>query len=174
MTRSSWSALFAAAVFVGGTSLQGQIRVLPLVDEGDPIVLSDAAFDATDPERPAITVRLENTTKETFSADQIWLSFVRFYTPEETRRNGDQKIWDCGLQARANHDQPKQTPLLHPGGSLEVRMSLGQGCVLNPQHEHFSATVSHIAAGRRFGDFVWLREVGDLSRLLQAAMLKAH
>lgn len=174
MTMRWQRVMLAAAMIAYGTSVQGQIAVLPLVDEADPIKLSDAAFDASDPERPAITVRLENTSQIPFSTDRIWLSFLRFYTPDETRQNNDRKIWDCGLMARANHDQPKQAVELLPGASLQVRMSLVAGCVLNPQHEHFSAEVSHISAGPRFRDFVWKREVGEHSRLLTAAMSKVH
>ena len=172
---NAWrSVVFAAAIILCGTAAHAQVAVVPLVDEADPIKLSDARFDAMDPERPAITVRLENTTTQPFSTDRIWLSFVRFYTPDETRRNGDGAIWNCGLSARANHDQPKEAVPLPPGASLLVTVSLGPGCVLNPQHEHFSASVSHISAGRRFGDFNWKREAADLSRLLQAAMLTAR
>jgi hypothetical protein len=174
MTKRSLSAVVAVAVIVAGASARGQIRVLPLADETDPIKLSEAEFDGSDPERPAITVRLENMSKVPFSTDRIWLSFLRFYTPDETRQNKDRKIWDCGLMARANHDQPKQALELLPGASLQVRMSLGAACVLNPQHEHFSAEVSHISAGGRFADFVWKREVGEHGRLLQAAMLKVQ
>lgn len=78
--------LFAAIVTVGGLSAQGQVVVLPLTDPGDPVRLSDAAFDAADPTRPAITVRLENTTAQPVSTDRIWLSFSRFFTPYDMRR----------------------------------------------------------------------------------------
>jgi hypothetical protein len=173
---SGWrSALCAAAVIVGGVSVHGQIAVLPLVDAADPIRLSDAAFDGTDPERPSITLRLENTSKIAFSTDRIWISLLRFYTPAETRENKDGRIWSCGLMTLASHDHPKEALELLPGASLQVRMPMGAaGCVVNPQHEHFSASVSHISAGRGSSEFVWKREAGQQGRLLQAAMLKAH
>lgn len=172
---NAWrSVVFAAAIILCGTAAHAQVAVVPLVDEADPIKLSDARFDATDPERQAITLRLENTSGLTFSTDRIWLSFLRFYTPDEMRQNKYGKIWDCGLMAPANHDQPKQALELLSGASIQIRMTLGAGCVLNPQHEHFSAGVSHISAGPRFTDFIWKREAADLSRLLQAAMLTAR
>jgi hypothetical protein len=170
------SVLCAAAVVMGGASVQGQIAVLPLVDAADPIRLSDATFDGADPERPAITMRLENMTNQPFSTDRIWISLLRFYTPDETRQRNDRKIWDCGLMARANHDDPKQALELLPGASLQIRMSLVAGCGLNPQHEHFSAEVSRISipASPRFAYFEWKREAVDHSRLLLAAMSKAR
>jgi hypothetical protein len=166
------SGLCAAAVIVCGTSVHGQIAVLPLVDAADPIKLSDAAFDGADQQRPSITVRLENTTTEPLSTNGIWLSFMRFYTPDEARQHPDQVIWNCGLMTRANQHQP--TRLIQPGTSVEVKMALSAGCVLNLQHEHFSVGVSRVSREGRFDEFVWKREGADLSRLLQAAMSKVH
>ena len=114
MATRLWGVLFAATVIVCGTSAQAHVAVLPLTEANDPVRLSDAAFDATEPTRPAITVRLENTTAQPLSTDRIWLSFSRFYTPDETRRNGDRIIWNCGLMARANNDEPAQ--VIQPGG----------------------------------------------------------
>jgi hypothetical protein len=161
------SVVFAAAIILCGTAAHAQVGVVPLVDESDPIRLSDATFDGTDPERRAITVRLENKTAQPISTDRIWLSFVRFYTPDETQRNGT--IWNCGLSARANHDQPSEAVELLPGASLRVRMPLAPGCVLDPQHEHFSAAVSRITTARNSAMTEWKREPADFSRLLQAA-----
>jgi hypothetical protein len=169
------SVLCAAAVILCGTAAEAQIAVLPLVGDDDPIKLSNAAFDSTDPERPAITLRLENMSTVPFSTDRIWISLLRFYTPDETRQNKDGKIWSCGLMTPANHDHPKQALELLPGASLQVRMPMGAaGCVVNPQHEHFSASVSHISAGRGSSEFVWKREAGAHGRLLQAAISKVH
>ena len=173
MAKQSWSALVAAAVLVSSTSAWAQIRVLPLVDAEDPIKLSDAAFDATDPERPAITVRLENTTAQPLSTDRIWISFLRFYTPDETRQNGNRVIWNCGQMTRAN--DPRSTQVIEPGATVPIRLALkGAGCTLDPRHEHFSIGVSQITRGRRLSDTVWKREPTDHSRLLHAAMLIAQ
>jgi hypothetical protein len=174
MTIRWRSVMFLAAMLVCGTSAHAQIVVLPLVDEADPIKLSDAAFDGTDPERPAITLRLENMSALAFSTDRIWLSFQQVYTPEEVSRRKEKSIWGCGLVARANHDQPKRALELLPGASLDVRIPLGQDCTLNPQHEHFWASVSRIATTRRSLDSAWKREAREHGRLLQAALLKAH
>ena len=93
--------------------------MLPPTDADDPVRLSGAAFDAQDPTRPAITVRLENATAQPLSTDRIWLSFSRFFTPDETRRNGDRVIWNCGLMSRGNTDEP--APVMQPGTNVAVR-----------------------------------------------------
>ena len=172
MATRLWGVLFAATVIVCGTSASVQVAVLPLTDANDPVRLSDGAFDAAEPTRPAITVRLENTTAQPLSTDRIWLSLSRFYTPEETRRNGDRIIWNCGLMARANHDQPTQ--IIPPGTSVPGRLEMRPACNLNPQHEHFFVVVQRITAGQSFVGATWRRTPADHTRLLQAAMLIAR
>lgn len=171
MAIGARSALLVAMLAVSGAPAWAQIAVLPLVGEDDPVWLSDAAFDATDAPRQAITMRLENTTAFPISTDQIWLSVSRFYTPDETRRNGNRIVWDCGLGARANLDQPAQ--VIQPGASVPIRLPLKQACDLNPEHDHFFVTVQRLSAGQRFADATWQRDPADHTRLLQAAMLIA-
>lgn len=173
MAKQTWCALVAAAVLVSGTSTRAQIAVLPLVDAEDPIKLSDTAFDATDPERPAITVRLENTTAGPLPTNWIWLSVIRFYTPDETRQNGNGVIWSCGLMARANHSEPTQ--IIQPGAGVPIRFEMkAAACTLDPRHEHFSIGVSRITTGKRLADTIWKREPADQARLLHGAMLVPH
>jgi len=166
--RSVW---VVAMLTVSALPAWAQVAVLPLVSENDPVRLSDAAFDATDAPRQAITMRLENTTAFPLSTDQVWLSVSRFYTPDETRLNGKRIVWDCGLGARANLDQPAQ--VIQPGASVPIRLPLKQACDLNPEHDHFFITVQRLSAGRSFVDAIWQRTPADHTRLLQDAMLIA-
>jgi hypothetical protein len=153
---------------VAGTYTFAQVAVLPLVAGDDPVKLSDAAFDNSDPSRPVVTLRLENTTKQALSTDQIWLKVGKFFTPAETQKNGDRIVSTCGNMARANHDSATQ--FVHPGASVPITFWIGPNCVLDPAHTHFFLVVERITSGKRFVDAVWQRDPADFARLLGAAM----
>lgn len=172
MITRLWIALIAAAVIVGGLSTQATVTVLPLFEPDDPVRLSGGAFDSEDPSHPAITVTLENTTSLALSTSRVWLSVSRFFTPAEVRRNGDRIVSSCGIMARANNDEAAQ--VIPPGTKVQVKLGLGQTCVLDPQHEHFFVFVERITAGQRFADATWKRDPADFGRLLQAAMPHAR
>ena len=141
--------------------------VIPLVDQADPILITNARLEFEDDIRPVLVVSLENQTGGVINTNEIWLNTLRFYTNAEMARAGERKLWDCGLGTFAT--SAKESRLVPPRDRVELRVPFApSNCQHNRDHEHFSIEVSRI--GRRFSEPTWKRAPGETARLLTAAM----
>jgi hypothetical protein len=155
--------ILVASLVSFAIGLAADTQVIPLVDPGDPVVITDALIEL-DGARPVMVVSLENHSGSVVNTGEIWLSTLRFYTKGEMEQAGNRTVWDCGLVRRAADSEASQP--IAPRARVPVRMPFPDTCQRR-EHEHFSIEVTRI--GGSFAEASWKRAPEEFVRLLSAA-----
>ena len=150
------------------------VQIIPLNDETDPVQVMRGQFDVTDAGAPILTLTLTSRMRETVNTRDIWVSFARFYTRDEMRRNGNNIAYDCSVIGHVTSESPADVRTrpqdIEPGAETTVMLPIPPGCRLDHAHEHFFAYVERINTGRGNSIVaVWQRQLGNALRLLLSA-----
>jgi hypothetical protein len=75
--------LFVGFVFFLAIDLRADTQLIPLIDPGDPLLITNAKIEFEDDVRPIAYVELENQTDFAINTDLLHLRLARFYTRSE-------------------------------------------------------------------------------------------
>jgi hypothetical protein len=151
-----------AIIVAFGIGVRANSIAIPLVDPADPVRITSANIDFSDATRAVMVIELENTTTESISTRDIWLSAGGFLTKSDAERAADRKIMDCVLMAPVAYEE-RTASVLPARGTLTARWPLTQ-CIAARDHQHYFVTVHRL--GHRFSQPFWQRDVQDQGRLL--------
>jgi hypothetical protein len=143
------------------------VEVIPLIDQSDPVQITDARFEIGDNGQPVLMVRLVNQTETVIATRNVWFDAQRFFTPVEMRRNGDQILFNCGRMGRGEVGDGRSG--LAPGDEVSVRLEIPPDCRLDHAHEHFYVHVVRITLDGNYSAAVWAREPAAMAVLFKAA-----
>jgi hypothetical protein len=146
-----------------GSVATKDIRVIALSDETDPVYVARGEYGLIDGTEPALRLTLSNRMREAVNTRNIWITFSRFFTWDEMRKNRN-ILMDCGSTGHITRRTPEH--IIYPGDQTTVLLPIPMPCRLDHAHEHFFAFVDQVTKGVGSGEYaIWKHDPGDPPRL---------